>query len=333
MSDAATLLALVAAAVGSAALTAVLRRTPLAQLLADQPNERSLHDAPRARIGGLGVVASSVVPCLLFGYRELVVPMACALALALVSLRDDRHSLPVFVRLGAHFAAAFAVVLACPGASTFWASAAAVAAIAWMTNLFNFMDGADGLAGGMGVIGFGALAAAAQWGQQGAIALSSAMIAAACLGFLVHNFPPARVFLGDAGSIPLGFLAGTLGAWGWWRGTWPAWFPAMAFAPFIADATATLVRRVARGEPFWRAHRSHLYQRLILGGWSHRRLALGAYAVMALSATCALLALATEGMLRSAIISAWTAALLLAAAALERRLARACREPLPDPDR
>src|SRR5207253_2182443 len=83
-------------------------------------------------------------------------------------------------------------------------------AVAWMTNLFNFMDGADGLAGGMAVIGFGALAVAAHATGATVVALAAAAIASANIGFLAHNFPPARVFLGDAGSIPLGFLAAAL---------------------------------------------------------------------------------------------------------------------------
>ncbi len=94
--------------------------------------------------------------------------------------------------------------------------------------------------------------------------------------------------MGDAGSIPLGFLAGALGVQGALAGAWPFWFPVLVFSPFIVDATVTLARRMVRREPFWRAHRAHYYQRLVLSGWSHRRVALGAYALMCAGAAAAL---------------------------------------------
>jgi len=95
------------------------------------------------------------------------------------------------------------------------------------------------------------------------------------------------VFLGDCGSVPLGFCVGALGLWGWTGGAWPVWFPFLVFAPFFLDATATLLMRIATGQPFWRAHREHYYQRLIRSGWSHRRLALYEYVVMGASAVLA----------------------------------------------
>jgi UDP-N-acetylmuramyl pentapeptide phosphotransferase/UDP-N-acetylglucosamine-1-phosphate transferase len=96
--------------------------------------------------------------------------------------------------------------------------------------------------------------------------------------------------MGDAGSIPLGFLAGALGLQGWHQGLWPLWFPLAVFAPFIADASVTLLRRLLRRERVWQAHRSHYYQRVILLGWSHRRTALAEYGLMAASGAAALLA-------------------------------------------
>lgn len=113
-------------------------------------------------------------------------------------------------------------------------------------------------------------------------------IAGAAIGFLACNFPPARVFMGDAGSVPLGFLAGAFGLAGWRAGIWPLWFPLLVFSPFIFDATVTLGRRLSRGERVWQAHRDHAYQRLILAGWSHRRLALTAWLLMVASAASAL---------------------------------------------
>jgi UDP-N-acetylmuramyl pentapeptide phosphotransferase/UDP-N-acetylglucosamine-1-phosphate transferase len=134
----------------------------------------------------------------------------------------------------------------------------------------------------------------------------------------VHNFPPARVFLGDAGSIPLGFLAGGLGFEGILEGAWPWWFPVLVFSPFIVDATLTVVRRALRGERFWRAHREHCYQRLALGGWPRRRLALAAYALMIAMATAALLALRQGAAERWAIIFVCLAVYAVLLTAVER---------------
>jgi UDP-N-acetylmuramyl pentapeptide phosphotransferase/UDP-N-acetylglucosamine-1-phosphate transferase len=95
-------------------------------------------------------------------------------------------------------------------------------------------------------------------------------VAAAAAGFLCFNFHPARIFMGDVGSVPLGFTAGALGLVGWRSGAWPLWFPLLVFAPFILDATVTLLRRALRGEKVWQAHRSHYYQRMVQMGLGHR---------------------------------------------------------------
>jgi UDP-N-acetylmuramyl pentapeptide phosphotransferase/UDP-N-acetylglucosamine-1-phosphate transferase len=151
------------------------------------------------------------------------------------------------------------------------------------------MDGSDGLAGGMAVIGFGTYGLAAWLGGNLELELLAWSIAAAAAGFLIFNFPPAKIFMGDVGSIPLGFLAGALGVAGWLQGLWPLWFPLIVFAPFIVDASVTLLRRALRRERIWQAHREHYYQRLILSGWSHRKTAIWEYALML---ACAALALA-----------------------------------------
>ena len=291
----------------------LLLRSGLAQHVIDLPNDRSLHAAPVPRIGGLGVVAG-VLPVILWQPgREMTLLGVCVGLLALVSLADDRRALPVAVRLAAHALAAAVMVgvaatpLPASALPTIAGALLAGVAIAWMTNLFNFMDGADGLAGGMAVIGFGALAWAA--GEAGQVALCNvaAAVSVASLGFLAFNFPAARVFLGDAGSIPLGFLAGTLGWLGILAGAWPAWFPVLVFSPFIVDASVTLVIRAWRGEPLFRAHRSHHYQQLILGGWSHRRLAVSAWLLMACAAGTALAARQASAEAGVAIIAGWAA--------------------------
>ena len=163
-------------------------------------------------------------------------------------------------------------------------------ATAWMINLYNFMDGSDGLAGGMAVIGFGAYAVASYQADFLPLALGSVTIAACAAAFLCFNLHPARTFLGDAGSIPLGFLAAAIGFIGWRDGVWPWWFPLLVFSPFIVDATVTLLRRMLTGERFWAAHRSHYYQRLVQSGWGHRKTANAEFALML---ACAAIGLAT----------------------------------------
>jgi len=256
--------------------------------LLDHPNERSLHSTPVPRTGGAGLIPGALLGMLLADGAAWAVLLA--LALMLSSLVDDWKGLSAAVRLPLHLAATGSfVLLALPPQG--WVVAALLAvAIAWMANLYNFMDGSDGMAGGMALIGFSVYALAAAGGGAPAFALVNLCVAAAALGFLVFNFPPARVFMGDAGSIPLGFLAGALGLQGWAQGLWPLWFPLVVFGMFVADASVTLLRRALCGERVWQPHRTHYYQRMILLGWSHRQTALTAYALMAGSGLVALLA-------------------------------------------
>jgi UDP-N-acetylmuramyl pentapeptide phosphotransferase/UDP-N-acetylglucosamine-1-phosphate transferase len=251
----------------------------------DHPNERSLHAAPTPRIGGLGIMAGVGVASLWLADAVLLPAMLAAFALAALSLLDDVRGLPVAVRFLAHFVAAVACLLAL--GLTGWALVGTTLAVVWMTNLYNFMDGADGLAGGMAAIGFCALSLAAWLGGAPGLAAFCAAIAVAALAFLRFNFPPARVFMGDAGSIPLGFLAAVLGILGAQQDVWPWLFPLLVFSPFIVDASVTLMRRALRGEKVWQAHRSHYYQRVVLLGASHRQLALTAYLLMLASAALA----------------------------------------------
>lgn len=313
---------LVPALVAFAAIAA-LRRSRYAARLADRPNERSLHEQPTPRVGGLGIAAGVLPFGVLASMQGLAVPLACAAALMAVSLVDDSGGLPIEVRLPAHACAALVAVLALASPATPWpwgwlGAALATLAIMWATNLYNFMDGADGLAGGMGLIGFAAMAWAAADAGQAALALLCAAIASGCAGFLPHNVPPARAFLGDCGAIPLGFLAGALGVHGVLAGAWPAWFPALVFSPFIVDATATLALRVVRRERFWIAHRSHGYQRLVLAGWSKRGLARFAWLLMLAAAGSALVARASGERERCAILFFWLVAYVLLVPAVGR---------------
>lgn len=253
----------------------------------DVPNERSLHRVPVPRTGGLGVLAGAAAAWLAVGGGALTLVFGFALALSAVSLADDVRGLSVRVRFLAQAVAA-AIFLAAHGFEPVWLMPIALLGILWSTNLYNFMDGSDGLAGGMAVIGFAGYAIAASAAGASDIGLCAAIVAGASAGFLVWNFPPARIFMGDAGSIPLGFTAACLGIVGWQRGVWPFWFPALVFSPFILDATVTLVRRWLRGEKLSQAHRSHYYQRLNQTGFGHRGTALAEYALMAAAAGSAL---------------------------------------------
>jgi UDP-N-acetylmuramyl pentapeptide phosphotransferase/UDP-N-acetylglucosamine-1-phosphate transferase len=252
----------------------------------DHPNQRSLHLAPVPRAGGLGIVPGAVAGIGLAGSASLAAILAAALML--LSLVDDWKTLPAGLRLLGHLIAAAAFVTAGLPGVTGPTALVLVLAVGWMTNLYNFMDGADGLAGGMAVFGFGTYAIAAWSAGDATFCYVNLSVAAAAAGFLLFNFPPARIFMGDAGSVPLGFLAAAFGLSGWHAGLWPLWFPPVVFAPFVLDASVTLLRRALRREKLWQAHRTHYYQRQVLMGWSHRRLVSLAYAMMLVSAVAAL---------------------------------------------
>jgi UDP-N-acetylmuramyl pentapeptide phosphotransferase/UDP-N-acetylglucosamine-1-phosphate transferase len=204
--------------------------------------------------------------------------------------------------------------------------AAALLAIVWVTNLYNFMDGMNGLAGGMAVFGFGTLALGADAAGASDIAVLAGCIAAGAGGFLLFNFHPARIFLGDVGSIPLGFLAAVLGMDGVRRDLWPLWFPLVAFSPFIVDASVTLLRRGLRGERVWQAHREHYYQRLVRMGWSHRHTALAEYGLMATMVTLALFLRAAPTMQQAAGLAVAVAIYLVLAFAVDRRWRDFCSD-------
>ena len=313
----------------TAALIHLLRRAGIGQAFLDFPNARGLHAAPVPKVGGIAMFASVWLLAGFWMQRDLATGIAgTSLVLLAISLLDDMRPLSALLRLLVHASAAILIVLlwvktfglapARAGSAIGWVMSppgaiATVLAIVWMTNLYNFMDGTDGLAGGMSVIGFGTYvtALALQGNSGGSLSLLAMALTGASAGFLVFNFPPAKVFMGDAGAIPLGFLAIALGIHGNMLGVWPWWFGVLVFSPFIVDATATLLRRTSRGEKPWIAHRDNYYQRLILAGWSHRTTALAYYGLMVATAGSALCAMHSPD--PDAILLAWviTYALLL----------------------
>lgn len=290
----------------------------------DVPNSRSLHARIVPRVGGWGLVPAALLSVVLFGAADALL-IGLAVVLFAVSYADDRKGLPIFLRLTIHGAAAAALLAWGPFHLPLSLALPAAIGIVWIANLFNFMDGADGLAGGMAMFAFGVYAAVAAASGLTTLALWSMAFAGASAGFLLFNFSPARVFLGDAGSVTLGFFAGAFGIWGWAEGIWPFWFPFLVAAPFFLDASVTLARRVVRREEFWKAHHEHYYQRLIRSGWSHRRTALWEYVVMACSALLALAMLDWSAPAQYAGAAAALAAYAAMACAIDRRWSRFIR--------
>lgn len=268
-------------------------RSRIARYVLDQPNARSLHQNPVPRIGGLAIL----LPVMLaqFYWLGISTVLVCLLMLTGISLLDDRFSLSASKRLFVHVLVAMMFVLDCglisfnslPTLSAWLVALLAVGCLVWMTNLYNFMDGSDGLAGGMAVFGFSAYAGLLINAGQHEFAVLSICVVLCSFAFLLFNFHPAKIFMGDSGSIPLGFLAGAIGLFGVLSAIWAWWFPMVVFAPFIVDASVTLIRRLLIGENIFQAHRSHYYQKVVQIGFGHRNTALVEYALMA---GCSLLA-------------------------------------------
>jgi UDP-N-acetylmuramyl pentapeptide phosphotransferase/UDP-N-acetylglucosamine-1-phosphate transferase len=274
------------------------------------PNERTLHSMPTPQTGGLAVVGSVVISLVLAAGvlaisqpSKPVLPKGLAsgsvwivlsmLLIFVVSFIDDCVGLPALLRLGMQTVSAGIIIggvgltlsaISIPGGPTLLLGIAAipvsVLVLLWMANLYNFMDGMDGFAGGMTLFGFGFLAYFGWQAHFPVMLVIATFVAMGALGFLTHNFPPARIFMGDAGSITIGFLAGTLMILGVRDGIFEIWVPIMIFSPFIMDATVTLVRRAFRRKRLLEAHREHYYQRVVLSGWSHRRTVLVEYGLM-----------------------------------------------------
>jgi len=270
----------------------------------DHPNPRSLHSTPVPRSGGLGLMFG-----VLAAWPLLPLPVLLWVGIGLllmVSFLEDVYGVPLPWRLIAQFLAAGGIA-----AATLYNGFGlplvifAIFVTVWMTNLYNFMDGSDGLAGGMALFGFSFYGLAAWLAGNEAFAVVNFCVAAAATAFLIFNFHPARVFMGDAGSIPLGFLAAALGTMGWARGDWPMWFPLLVFSPFIMDASVTLLKRALRREKIWQAHRGHYYQRLVQIGWGHRKTAWFEYALMLAAGASALWAIRQESSLQFALLVCW----------------------------
>ena len=293
----------------------------------DLPNQRSLHEMPVPRTGGAGIMAGVAFGWAIAWTAPLLPLLGLALLLSALSLLDDFRGLSASLRFCIHIlTAALSVGLgpALPGG--YIGAAVAVLALVWMTNLYNFMDGSNGLAGGMALFGFGFYAIAAWLAGASSLSAAAACVAAAAGGFLFFNFGTARIFMGDTGSIPLGFLAAALGLAGWQEGLWPLAFPLLVFSPFIVDASVTLLKRLWRGEKVWQAHREHYYQRLIRLGMGHRNTALAEYGLMLACGGSALLSLDAPYPIQIALGMAWLALYGFILVRVDQAWDRHCKE-------
>lgn len=283
------LAAIAAAGVAAAASPIVLRL--LRERVLDVPNPRSGHEVPTPRGGGI-VMAAGVATGLLV-LADWSAPLAGILLaaglLGLVGLVEDVRGIPIVPRFVLQVAAAaFAMIWILDHwtGAAWWLALFAAGCVFWVvgfTNIFNFMDGINGIAGAQVVVAGVAFLVIGAVEEVDLLRNLGAVTAAAGLGFLPWNFPTARFFMGDVGS--------------YFAGAWLAGLaivamrsdvaPVAAIAPlfvFCGDATITLVSRVREGEVWYQAHRSHIYQRLVVAGWSHVRTT-GFYAVVAAAAS------------------------------------------------
>ena len=257
----------------------------LAQGLLDNPNARSSHTLATPRGGGLVFILLWLVAGVgsvfwgVWSFAQALAFLPGAVLLAAVGYWDDHHDLPARWRALVHFgvASGSVVTLGLTDLPLGWLGAGlAVFAVVWSINLFNFMDGTDGIAGveALFVLGAGGFFL---WQAGGAaLAIPAWVLAATVAGFLLWNWPRAKIFMGDVGSSVLGFLIAVFALAG---AVWfdvPVLLWVILYGVFWFDATVTLARRVMAGERWYAAHRSHAYQRLHRPlGWSHERILWG----------------------------------------------------------
>ncbi len=275
----------------SLALTAWLRRYAIRKNILDIPNQRSSHVIPTPRGGGVAIVVSFACALIFLAYHAIIpLNVLCALlggglSIAAIGYADDLYKLPTLCRFLGHIAVAAWAVYWLHGFSSLDLGAwhfslphagvfVAVFAIVWCTNLYNFMDGIDGLAGSEGL--FVAIAASAALWLTGEpdTAIMLLFLAASIAGFTYFNWPPAKIFMGDAGSGLLGYLFSVLAVYTANTGKLSIVFWFIVLGIFIGDATFTLLYRMLQGKKWYAAHREHAYQQLIARGASHNKVTL-----------------------------------------------------------
>ena len=281
----------------SCVVTGFLRRYALAKNLIDIPNERSSHSVPTPRGGGVAIVTSFLAVLLILNQFDWLSNSAClalsgaGIAVAVTGFLDDHGHIAAHRRLLVHFSAAAwglywlggfppLIIFGCLPDLGWIGDVCAAVYIVWLLNLYNFMDGIDGLAGieAITVCSSGALLVwliapdATAW-------MLPALLVTAVLGFLFWNFPPARIFMGDAGSGFLGITLALLSLQAAWIEPRLLWVWLILLGTFIVDASVTLCRRVLRGEKFYEAHCSHAYQYASRSLGAHRPVTLAISAI------------------------------------------------------
>lgn len=260
----------------------------------DVPNHRSSHARAMPSSGGIAVVGVllAVLPVLAacgadaMLSRALTVPLSCIVAVCVIGAWDDRRSLSAPLRLFLFLGLSMLLVahLFSPATASDWIVVIALGVgLAWLVNLYNFMDGIDGIAALQCVLSAAAIGGLSTLAGAPSLYTGTAVaIAGAYAGFLAFNWPPARLFMGDAGSLSAGMLLGWLGLWGWRDGWVPAEAWLLLLSPFLVDTGWTLIDRARRGARLAEAHREHLYQRLARRWCSHRRVDLALLSMHAL---------------------------------------------------
>jgi UDP-N-acetylmuramyl pentapeptide phosphotransferase/UDP-N-acetylglucosamine-1-phosphate transferase len=290
----------IAAALISACLIVLLRPLLVRYALA-RPNARSSHVVPTPQGAGIAVIAATL--CVAGAYAAVAnydIPVAlfgATVFIALVGFADDINSIPVPPRLLLQAAAIGAALFAAPSDLRIMAAwplglerAALLLAGLWFVNLVNFMDGLDLMTVAELVPITGAMIVLGWLGQFPALpTIIAAALFGAMLGFAPYNRPVAKVFLGDVGSLPIGLLLG----WCLLQLAWHQHLTAALLLPlyYLADATLTLMRRIARREPFWAAHRMHFYQRATDNGFTVSRIIAEVFAVNIVLAALAIASL------------------------------------------
>jgi Fuc2NAc and GlcNAc transferase len=290
----------IVAFLASTLVTGLVRRYLLWRNVLDIPNERSAHSVPTPRGGGVSIVLVFLLAVLWFEHQGSLAGSpgralrwaltGGGLAVALAGFLDDRFRLPPWVRLLIHFAAAGWALWQLNGigpmqfGSIVWdwgwlGQLLALVGLVWMINLYNFMDGIDGIAGveAVCVSGLGALLLA--WSGLPGLSSVALALAAASAGFLVWNWPPARIFMGDVGSGFLGFAFGVLAISSAKDRPWLLWPWLILLSVFIVDSIMTLMRRVIAGARWYEAHRSHAYQHAARRYRSHLKVTLAVAAI------------------------------------------------------
>jgi Fuc2NAc and GlcNAc transferase len=256
-------------------LTFALRRYALARSLMDVPNARSSHTVPTPRGGGVAIVLvflAAISVQALTGALETRLWLALlgsGALVAVVGFLDDHNHIAARWRLLGHFAASAWALLCLGGMPGVIGAVEGLAALwwlfgllylVWMLNLYNFMDGIDGIASVEAVCVCAGICLIYALGGDAPLMVLPALLDAAVLGFLLWNWPPAKIFMGDAGSGFLGLTLAVLSVQAAWVKTEYFWAWVILLGVFIVDATFTLLRRLLRGDKVYQAHRSHAYQ-------------------------------------------------------------------------